>query len=436
MFGELAERGSIFDLPRERFFTAGPAHDLSVRLHGKRASTPLGPAAGPQSQMAQNLVLAWLGGSRILELKTVQVDDRLVIPRPCIDMQTVGYNVEWSQELLLSESLEEYVKGAMLIEMLIASGELGLAAGSTDTIFDMSVGYDLAGIQSVPVRRFLAGMLDCRAIVDRLRGEVPDAWRHLADLDFPTRLSDTLTLSTFHGCPPDEIERIVDFLLRQVGLHSIVKLNPMLLGAARTRELLHDVMGYDDIVVPDSAFERDTSWEAAQGFCERLGETAAQLGLGFGVKFSNTLIVENRRDFFPREAAEMYLSGPPLHVLAMNLVQRFRARFGARFPISFSAGIDRRNFPDAVALGLVPVTVCSDLLKPGGYARSRGYFDELAARMDAAGAATVGDFAIRAFGNGRAGLDALGLLPGAAARLACEAALDAGGELASAGGGR
>ena len=37
------------------------------------------------------------------------------IPRPCIDMRTVGYNVEWSQELRLEESLEEYVKGAMLI---------------------------------------------------------------------------------------------------------------------------------------------------------------------------------------------------------------------------------------------------------------------------------------------------------------------------------
>ena len=67
---------------------------------------------------------------------------------------------------------------------------------------------------------------------------------------------------------------------------------------------------------------------------------------------------------------EMYLSGPPLHVLAMNLVARFRREFGASIPISFSAGIDQKNFPDAVALGLVPVTVCSDLLKTGGYGRA------------------------------------------------------------------
>lgn len=55
------------------------------------------------------------------------------------------------------------------------------------------------------------------------------------------------------------------------------------------------------------------------------------------MKFTNTLIVENRRTFFPASEKEMYLSGPPLHVLAMNLVAAFRQEFGARFAISFSA---------------------------------------------------------------------------------------------------
>jgi hypothetical protein len=42
--------------------------------------------------------------------------------------------------------------------------------------------------------------------------------------------------------------------------------------------------------------------------------------------------------------------------------------------VSFAAGIDRANFADAVALGLVPITVCSDLLKPfflGPFSRVR-----------------------------------------------------------------
>ena len=76
--------------------------------------------------MAQNIVLAWLAGSRILELKTVQINDRLVLPRPCIDATTVGYNVEWSQELRLAESLREYVAGSMLAGRPRAENVLGL----------------------------------------------------------------------------------------------------------------------------------------------------------------------------------------------------------------------------------------------------------------------------------------------------------------------
>jgi putative selenate reductase len=392
MFREFDRRQSIFDLPARAFYRGDPARDLSVRVHGHLASTPFGPAAGPQSQLAQNIVLSWLGGARVVELKTVQINDEIQVPRPCIDMQTVGFNVEWSQELKLEESLEEYVKAAMLVRMLEASGKVPLAPGAAQTVYDMSVGYDLAGIRNARVQAFMRGMLDARATIDRLRGEIPDDYREYRDLDFSPRVSDTLTLSTFHGCPSGEIEQIVGFLLREVGLHVTVKLNPMLLGRSETRRLLHDVLGYRDIRVPHSAFERDTTWEQAAGFVDRLGRTAAERGLGFGVKFTNTLIVENHRSFFPAGQKEMYLSGPPLHVLAMHLVRRFRREFGNRYPISFSGGIDRVNFADAVALGLAPVTVCTDLLKPGGYARARGYIQTLAERMDAAGAVTIRDF--------------------------------------------
>ncbi len=432
MFRELDERDAVFDLPRRKFVTGADGRDLSVALHGHRAATPLGPAAGPQSQMAQNVVLSWLGGARVLELKTVQVDDELVIPRPCIDMQTVGYNVEWSQELKLEQSLEEYVKGMMLVELLAASGRLELAAGWRDTVYDMSVGYDLAGVRSPRVQAFLDGMLDCSDVVERLRRDLPPELGPLRDLDFPTRLSDTLTLSTFHGCPPDEIEAITTWLLEEKRLHAVVKLNPMLLGPERTRELLHERLGYTDVRVPDSAFERDTRWDQAVGFVERLGARADALGLGFGVKFTNTLIVENHRDFFPASEREMYLSGPPLHVLAMDLVRRFRATFGDRWPVSFSAGIDRRNFPDAVALGLVPITVCSDLLKPGGYARARGYFDELLGRMDAVGARDVDGFVLRAHGRAADDLAAAGATDQEAAR--CLGALEQGGDARAAAG--
>ncbi|MCB9560088.1 MAG: glutamate synthase [Kofleriaceae bacterium] len=431
---ELDERNSIFDLPVSKGFFGSADHDLSVRFHRHAPSSPLGPAAGPQTQMAQNLVLSWLAGCRVFELKTVQIRDDLQIPRPCIDMQTVGYNVEWSQELRLEESLDEYVKGSMLIEILQASGRLPVVPGFERVVFDMSVGYDLAGIQSDKVQAFIAGLQDATAVVDRLRAEIPAEYAAYRDLDFTTRLSDTLTLSTFHGCPPDEIEKILAYLIEHDGLHCNVKLNPMLLGPARARELLHDVMGYRDVHIPDTAFERDARWDQMEGFVDRLGTLAASRDLSFGVKFTNTLIVENRRSFFPASEKEMYLSGAPLHVLAINLVAAFRDVFGARFPISFSAGIDRGNFADAVALGLVPVTVCSDLLQPGGYGRAARYYDPLLTRMAEVGARTIPEYVIRAFG---AGGEALAALTGVddATRAACAAALTTpGGDLAAAAG--
>lgn len=66
MFRELEGSSSIFDLPRSRFYSGSEERDTSVSFHQHRLASPLGPAAGPQTQMAQNLVLAWLGGARVL----------------------------------------------------------------------------------------------------------------------------------------------------------------------------------------------------------------------------------------------------------------------------------------------------------------------------------------------------------------------------------
>ena len=434
MFSELESADSIFDLPSKSFFLGREGRDYSVPFHDKRAPTPLGPASGPQTQMAQNLVLSWLCGCRILELKTVQILDELEIPRPCIDMETIGYNVEWSQELKLEQSLHEYVKGAMLIEILKASGKLKMAPGFGEVIYDMSVGYDLKGIQTERVQDYIRGMKDASAVVEHYRMQIPDRFSQFRDLDFPTNLSNSLTLSTFHGCPPDEIERIIDFLLNEHSLNCIIKLNPTLLGEERVRELLQGVMGYEAVNVPSKAFQTDTSWDQAQGFVQRLGVTADQLGLGFGVKFSNTLIVENHRSFFPESEKEMYLSGPPLHVLATNLVDRFRDRFGDHYPISFSAGIDRKNFADAVAIGLTPITSCSDLLKAGGYSRATTYFRELDSRMDRLGVNTIPDYIIKAYGNAEQALSECGKNAEDSKIDSCRKALEEGTSLLEAAG--
>ncbi len=397
---ELDQRQAIFDLPARKFFAGSAQHDLSVAVAGQRAASPLGPAAGPHTQLAPNIVLGWLVGARVIELKTVQINDRLVLPRPCIDMRTVGFNVEWSQELGLEQSLDEYVKAWMLIRLLTAGDRLALAPGFERTVFDLSVGYDLAGVRSERVQAFVRGLRDAGPVIDRLRRELPVELGPLRELDFDRRVCGTVTLSTFHGCPPAEIEAIAGHLMEAHGLSCVVKLNPTLLGAAPLRALLHDELGYNDLHVPDSAFSDDLAWGPAVEMLDRLQRRAGELGLHFGVKFSNTLVVENQGRFFASSERLMYLSGAPLHALAMHLVQRLRKDCGDRYAISFSAGIDRGNFPDAVALGLAPVTVCTDWLKEGGYGRGADYLPALVQRMDAVGATTIDEFIMQARAGG------------------------------------
>ncbi|MEL6984893.1 MAG: putative selenate reductase subunit YgfK, partial [Actinomycetota bacterium] len=191
---EFASRNRIFDLPTGRFWRPDPEIDLGFSFLGRPAASPIGPAAGPHSQLAQNIVLSWLGGSRLFELKTVQILDELEIARPCIDMQTIGYNIEWSQELTLPQSLTEYVKASMLLDILRRweplSGLVGPDPGPH--VFDMSVGYDLAGISDPRVATFITGMHDATAEVDRLRAEIPEPFAQFRDLEFATELSDSL----------------------------------------------------------------------------------------------------------------------------------------------------------------------------------------------------------------------------------------------------
>jgi len=400
MLREAEREQKVFDLPARRFWR-GSDLDTSVVVHGRRVPNPAGPAAGPHGQMAQNILLSWLAGGRFIELKTVQVDDQLRIPRPCIDMETVGYNVEWSQELRLHESLREYVKGSMLIDVARAQGLLGRPDDPSrdEVVLDLSVGYDLAGIRSQAVRRWIASMKDARDEVEALRSEIPDEHGRLRDVAFRTALSDQVTLSTFHGCPAGEIEAMAAFLMEEMGLHVTVKLNPTLLGREAVDGLLRDVLGYTDVETRPEDFARDLQWPQALELSDRLSERARRLGREFRLKLSNTLVVLNHRSVFPPGERVMYLSGQPLHVVALALVERLR-RARPELPLSFSAGVDSRNFADCVAIGLAPVTVCTDLLKAGGYGRLPRYLEGLEARMRELGVASVGDYVVAACGKG------------------------------------
>ncbi|MCX7624834.1 MAG: hypothetical protein N2Z21_01260 [Candidatus Sumerlaeaceae bacterium] len=424
---EHEKQQKIFDLPATKFWRGCEDLSLGVTAHGKTAGTPFGPAAGPHTQMAQNIVLSWLAGARIIELKTVQINDRLTIPRPCIDAANVCYNVEFSQELRLEESLEEYVKAWMLIRIVEELGILGTTKRAKssaptvsphfyDCIFDLSCGYSLEGIASPRMHWFIRAMKNAEQEIERLRQQIPNEFKSLRDLDFDPNIVSTATLSTFHGCPPDEIEGIVEHLLREHGLHVVIKMNPTMLGRARVEELLNDVLGYSDIQVNPAAFESGLQFDEALGLVRRLRKLGRSLGLVVGVKFSNTLEVINHRSFLPKTEKVMYLSGPPLYPIALELANRFAEAYRAsaeeawdkELPISFSAGVDRHNFAACVAAGMVPVTVCTDMLKPGGYSRAHDYLQSLASDMRECGVLTVDEYIVRkAQGSGCSARDAM-----------------------------
>src|SRR5579871_55803 len=385
---EYEQEAKIFDLPESKFFRGLPALDLSVKFHGHTAATPLGPAAGPHGQLAQNIILSWLGGSRIIELKTIQILDRLKIPRPCIDAANVGYNVEWSQELTLEQSVREYAGAAMFLEMLRVSGLLGNSI-PWETVFDMSVGYNLEGIQSPRVRGWIESMKNAGAVIEELRAGLPTPYR---DLEFSPAISDTISLSTFHGCPAGEIESIVTFLLRETGCHVCIKLNPTLLGEREVEHLLHEVLGYREIQLHPPAFENDLRFDEAVDLIPRLQRTAAACGRSLSVKFTNTLVVKNHKGVFHDDL--MYMSGRPLHPIALAVAARLRQR--VNIAASFSGGVDAHNFANVVGLGFVPVTTCTDLLRSGGYSRLSRYLENLGAEMRAAGAANVAEY-VRSF---------------------------------------
>jgi putative selenate reductase len=407
---EWETRRRIFDLPIARIFDASQGPDLTMSFMGRPAATPIGPAAGPHSQLAQNIVLAWLGGSRLFELKTVQVVDDLNINRPCIDMETVGYNIEWSQELSIGESIDEYVKAWMTIDILSGWDELtphiGPAPGPH--VFDISVGYDLAGIASEKVDHYLETMLDATGVIDRLRREIPEPFAVWRDREFRPRIADTVTLSTFHGCPPDEIEGITKHLMTRHGFDVIVKLNPTLLGFEQVRSIVVDELGYDEIRLRRADFDNDLQFDRGIELIGELERFAAANGRHFGIKLSNTLVVENHRSFMSDET--MYLSGAPLHVVTMTLLDALDVALpgalqvdGSDGPVqvSFSAGITKENLSSAAALGIEPITICSDLLKPGGYGRLKPMLNALQGELEAAGCDSLARWRQRATATAR-----------------------------------
>jgi putative selenate reductase len=416
VFTELEQKGSLFNVPRAAFFVPRPDRRFRTPAFGVELETPFGVAAGPHTQMAQNIVAAWLVGARLIELKTIQTLDELDVNKPCIDVQDEGYNVEWSQELRVHESFDEYLRAWVLIHALHRA--LGFPGERPGMVFNMSVGYNLEGMLKPNVQWYFDAMADASAY---LPGYVEIVARHfpaVRDIQVPARLSDTITLSTMHGCPPDEIERISLYLLEERGLHTSVKCNPTLLGPERVRGIVNGALGFTDVPIPDEAFGHDLKWADAVPMFQNLRRAAAARGLAFGLKLSNTLEVENWRGVFDRDPT-MYLSGRPLHAVTTNLASTIAEEFRGELPLSFAGGADCFNVADLLGAGMHTITVCSDLLKTGGYLRLLQYTENVDAAFDGVGARDTADFVrltARAGGFDADGADVDGLDLAACAR--------------------
>ena len=389
---ELEHKQSIFGVPRELFFTPTADDRFTTEVYGQPLETPLGVAAGPHSQLAQNIVVAWLCGARFIELKTVQTLDHIEVSKPCIDMQDEGFNVEWSQELLVEESYREYLHAWVLIHGLHA--RLGLPGTSPGMIFNLSVGYDLEGIQKPNMRWFLDKMEDAGQDVEDCVRTVARRFPEVSDTGVPRRLSDNVTLSTMHGCPPEEIGSIVSHLLGDRGLHTSVKLNPTLLGRDRVREILNQHLGYRDLELPDQVFAQDLTYPDALSLVRELESTASRRDLVFGIKLTNTLAVSNNRRVFDPTEETMYLSGRPLHAVTVNLAKKLAQDLDPAVLMSFSGGADCDNVARLLRAGMSTVTVCSDLLRPGGYLRLGQYLANIDAAVEAAGARGLKGFVL------------------------------------------
>ena len=385
ILGEYRTTQSIFGVSKLTRRGDGKA----LPIFDEKIETPFGPAAGPHTQLAQNIVAAYAAGSRFFEVKTVQIMDgeelSKCVSKPCITAADECYNCEWSTELYVPQAFAEYVKAWFACKLMAKEYGLGDPDGF---VFNMSVGYDLAGIQSEKIDKYLNEMRD--ASQTEVWKECMD-WT-LANLDrfhnvdeayvkaITPQVSNSVTISTLHGCPPDEIERIANHLIVNKGFNTFIKCNPTLLGYEFARKTL-DALGFDYIQFDDHHFKEDLQMEDAIPMFRRLIALCAEKGVEFGVKLTNTFPVDVAAGELPSE--EMYMSGRSLYPLTLSLAGKLSHEFDGKLRISYSGGADIFNMKALIGCNIWPVTMATTLLKSGGYNRLHQIAGDLAPSSEA-----------------------------------------------------
>ena len=357
----------------KKYYNADPKKGFNI--YKEHIETPIGPAAGPNSQLAQNIIASYVAGARFFELKTVQElnGEALAkcVNKPCIKADDECYNCEWSTELYMDEAIQEYIKAWVALHFIAKEWGLGAQDGF---VFNMSVGYNLDDIKKKDTDTFIECMKDAtkhpifKECKDYLYAHVNEFKNFKKeDIDnIPSRVCDSATESTLHGCPPAEIERIARYLLDEKGLNTFIKCNPTLLGYERARKILND-MGYDYIAFTDSHFVTDLQYPDAIEMLKRLMAFSKEKGKTFGVKITNTFPVDVTRNELPSN--EMYMSGKSLFALSIKVAEMLSKDLNGELKIAYSGGADYFNIDKLIDIGIWPVTVATTILKPGGYDR-------------------------------------------------------------------
>ncbi|MBR5309802.1 MAG: FAD-dependent oxidoreductase [Oscillospiraceae bacterium] len=364
--------GSIFGV--KDFYKAGRAR---LPIFGMRIENPVGPAAGPVTQTAQGIIAAYLSGARFFELKTVCPDNEKS-EKPSTSIGDRTYSSEHPSELSVGEAFGEYVKAWYAIKLISTAFELGVPEGF---VFNMSVGGSLEDLKSEKMNSFIEGLKSA---------EYTPVWRecenwaraHMDELDgvdntyisdISPRVCASAVFVPNDGLSASEIEEAAAYLIEEKHLHTFVRVSPDLLGYYTIRGIL-DINGYDDIEISKEKMENGALYDDLKPVFLRLQNKADMNRLEFGVKVCDGLRIESAKETPIKDGR---LTGRALFPIAFSLAEKIANDFGGGLRICFAGGADYYTASKLFNAGIWPVTVVSDIIRPGGLARFKQLADDV-----------------------------------------------------------
>jgi len=359
---EYQRDGSVFGVTKP--FKATPR---KLPIFGEFIETPVGPAAGPHTQFAQNIIAAYFAGARFFELETtrpsVSADGN-----PAIDAADECYHYSCPSPLAPQQAFDEYVKAWCACKMMAKAYGLGDSEGF---VFHMSVGGSLADIQSETTDTFLTRMMDAsgtpvfQECLEILKEFFPEEADYIDAIS--PRISRSVTLAADLNASAGDIEEMASYLMLEKKLHLFVKCAPTLLGCEYARYMLAQ-LEYRYIQLDDRDFLGGMQYDEAVALFGRLQDLANENSMEFGVKMGGSLPIAGK--FGEEASGKLYLSGKALYALTASLTYQLARDLKEKcVRISYAGGADAFHAAPLFECEIWPITMASTILKPGGYQR-------------------------------------------------------------------